>query len=143
MKYPSDKSQLAFPIAECEFTPETGFSYVTIVTPYGRFTGTAQVHPEDMEKNYFSSFSGQSIAHLRAYIEYLKYMKNLKIYTRLEMMRCWATAKKKNPTSAALAKRIEELDEEITEYRFAIADLKDLINEKIDKLEKYYKARNE
>ena len=144
MNYPSDKIKVDFPIADSGFTPETGFSYVTIVTPEGRFTATAQVHPYDMENYRFSSFSGQNIAHLRAYIEYLKHLKAMTIFCHREMMRTWATSKKKNPTSESLKMRVDELATEIEDYRLAIQEIKDIVKDKIDELEKYYdmKAKN-
>ena len=141
MNYPSDKLRTELPIAEANFTPETGFSYVTIVTPEGRFTGTAQVHPYDMENYRFSSFSGQNIAHLRAYIEYLKHLKAMTIFCHREMMRTWATSKKKNPTSESLKKRVDELTTEIADYRIAIQEIKDIITSKINELEAYYDVR--
>ena len=138
MNYPSDKLRIEFPIADSGFTPETGFSYVTIVTPEGRFTGTAQVHPYDMENYRYSSYSGQDIAYLRAHIEYLKHLKAMTIFCRREMMRTWATSKKKNPTSESLKKRVDELTTEIADYRIAIQEIKDIIVSKINGLEAYY-----
>ena len=142
MNYPSDKIKVEFPIADCGFIPETGFSHVTIVTPEGRFTGTAQVHPHDMENLYYSSLSGQNIAFMRAHIEYLKHIKALLLYTHREMMRTWATSKKKNPTSESLKAKVDELQAEIEDYRIAIQEIKDIVKEKINDLEKYYEAKN-
>lgn len=53
-----------------DFNAETGQSTVTIQNKYGIYTGTAQVHPDDLD--YVSRYAGCRIAELRAEIKILK-----------------------------------------------------------------------
>jgi len=136
------KSNINFPIVDSDFIPETGFSYVTIATPIGRFSGTARVHPEDLNEGRCSRFSGQTLAHYRAFVDYLKLDKQLKMFAYQEMLRTWCTAKKKNPTSEAMKQRLAELHAEITDDRRAIQDMRGIIRDFIAGIDKYYQAKN-
>ena len=61
-----------FPIVDSGFNSEDGFSFVRIQTKEGIFTGTARVHPYDLEHKNFTMLSGNTIAHLRAFVNYFK-----------------------------------------------------------------------
>ena len=49
---------------------ETGKSIITIQNKYGKFTGTAQCSPDDM--NSFSAFAGERYAEIRANTKFAK-----------------------------------------------------------------------
>lgn len=57
-----------------DYNKETGVSTVTIQNKYGRFTGIAHCHPDDMEN--FSMFAGERYAATYAEIEFIKFRIN-------------------------------------------------------------------
>ena len=125
------------------FTPETGFSWVTIATPYGHFTGTARVHPTDLEKGYYTAITGQTIAHARAHIAYLKYQKQMMRIIAQEVKVIWARAPKNTTTSLALKKALKDYDENISDLTSEIKDVYAAIEERINHTAEYFnKARN-
>ena len=130
-----------FPIIDSGFD-ETGLSWVSIQTKEGIFTGTARVHPDDLEKEWYTKLGGQMIAHHRAYIEYFKYRKRLDINTYTELKRLYCTNKKNTPLSDAIYLKMKELDFNIEQYRQNIILFEMRIQQKIDGLEEYYQAKN-
>lgn len=131
-----------FPIKKSYFNENTGLSFVTIVTPEGEFTGMATIHPSDLEKHHYTSTAGQYIAHRRAFIQYLKYMKRLNMYAYTKMNQAWCTSKKHNVTSYQIKKNLEALEKEIQDERQAILDIQNAINLHIEDLDKYFSAKN-
>lgn len=144
MNYPSVfNARKNFSISDSGFTPETGYSWVTIATPYGHFTGTARVHPTDLEKGYYTSITGQTIAHARAYIAYLKYQKQVMRIIAQEVKVIWARAPKNTTTSLALKKALKDYDENISDLTSEIKDVYAAIEERINHTAEYFnKARN-
>ncbi len=140
MNFPTEKyTRKNFPIVDCGFEEATGLSWVTLATPEGRFTGTARVHPDDLEAQHYTRISGQALAHLRAYIDYLKYIKRLKQNSHKELLHLWAQSPKNNPVTSAIFDRILELHAEITRCEKSIDELKDCVTRKITALDDYYK----
>lgn len=146
MNYPSEvNARKNFPIVDSGFIPETGYSWVTIDTNYGRFTGTARVHPLDMEAGNFNTLFGQNIAHTRAYIEYLKFYKQMLLFAHKGLLSLWAQAPKKNGAATHMRIQLNQYEFEIQDCRQTITDLKNSITARLDTAEKYYKmmqARN-
>ena len=143
MNYPSEMhARKNFPIVDSGFIPETGFSWVTIETKYGRFTGTAQVHPDDFEAGNFNTRFGQNIAHSRAYIEYLKYYKRMLIFAYNEVLSLWAQSAKKNSASFNMKTQLNQYKFMIENCRYTIKNIQESINNRINEAEQYYKARN-
>lgn len=125
------------------FTPETGFSWVTIATPYGHFTGTARVHPTDLENGYYTSITGRTIAHARAHIAYLKYQKQMMRIIAQEIKVIWARAPKNTTTSLALKRTLKDYDEKISNLTSEIKDVYAAIEQWISNTTEYFnKARN-
>ena len=130
-----------FPIVDCGFE-ETGLSWVSIQTKYGIFTGTARVHPDDLEKGWYTSLAGQQIAHHRAYIDYFKYRKRLDLNTLQELKHIYCVNSKKSAIAETIFCRICELQKNIEQYKQNIDLFQMRINQKIEGLENYYSARN-
>ena len=58
-------------IVDETFDEKSGLTTVTLQNKYGRFTGTARCHPDEIE--IFSQFQGERIAATRANISFLKF----------------------------------------------------------------------
>jgi len=143
MNYPSEfNARKNFPIVDSGFIPETGFSWVTIETKYGRFTGTARVHPDDFEAGNFNTRFGQNIAHSRAYIEYLKYYKRMILFAYNELRSLWAQSPKNNQAVFNMKIQLSQYEFTIKDCRKAIQDIQNSIQTRINEAEQYYKARN-
>lgn len=143
MNYPSEvNARKNFPIVDSGFIPETGYSWVTIETKYGRFTGTAQVHPDDLEAGYFNTRFGQNIAHSRAYIEYLKYYKRMLLFAYNELLSLWAQAPKNNGAAFNMKTQLNQYQFMIENCRYTIKNIQNSVKNRIDEAERYYKARN-
>lgn len=132
----------SFPIIDDGFLEETGFSWVSIQTKYGIFTGTAKVHPEDFAKGWYNSLAGQMIAHHRAYIKYFKYRKRLDQNTLKELNHIYCTNNPDSPIANCIFQRMCELEANIDQLFTNITLFEQRIQEKILGLEEYYSARN-
>lgn len=137
-----EETKKRFPIVYSEFEEETGLSIVTIQTPYGIFTGTARVHPDDLANNSYTSLTGQSLAHFRAFIEYFKYRKRLEQYAKKTLEHIYYTSPKNNVVSNALYDRICELSFNIESLNKTIEQFNNNIKIKITNTDNYFKARN-
>lgn len=115
-----------------------GYSWVTIATSDGTFTGEAIVHPDDYEQNHYTSLTGQLIAHYRALIKFVKYHKRIMIHTYDTLNNIYSTNKKYNKVSDDLKCYLNtaayniQLDREIIDY------IQFQINKKIEGVNKYY-----
>ena len=136
-----DETRKSFPIVDSGYD-ETGFSWVKIQTKYGIFTGIARVHPDDFAEGHYTRLAGQFIAHHRAYIEYFKYRKRLDLNTLEELKHIRNVNKKNSPLADDILSRMMALDFNIEQYRQNIIIFEKRIQDKIDGLEEYYKARN-
>lgn len=118
---------------DAKFDKETGVSTVTIHTPIGHFTGTAKLHPEDID--LASEIRGCTIAHARALSKFYKTQKkNLenqlaalnKIYNNFKSMRGF------DPTDRFMSKirrEIKDLEHDIKEADTKITNTKVFLNE--------------
>ena len=62
-----------YKLLSAEFDKKTGVSTVVIDTDYGKFVGTAKLHPDD--KEFASNYTGCYLAELRANRKYIKAQK--------------------------------------------------------------------
>ena len=119
-------------LAQADF--EDGFSCVSIDTDCGKFSGVANVHPEDI--NIQSSFIGCEIAEYRATIAYFKEkLKRLNIEIKtLENLRndFIKTYKEQYHECVLLEKRLKQKQELKKEYKKNIQSLKDIIKNKVE-----------
>lgn len=144
MNYPSDKINY-YPnlkIVEDSFDKETGFCIVTVAAPEGRFTGTARVHPYDLEHRRFNTRAGYYIAHARALLQYVKHQKQLEEYLYQELNKEYAHMKKKSDAAELIKERLATALLTIAYYDEAIKDLNDILKSKINGLEEYYTKRD-
>lgn len=128
-------------IIDSNFDPENGYSYVTISTPDGTFTGKAFVHPDDFKDLKYTSLTGQTIAHFRALIKYLKYLKRVNYHIYNNLNRVWAESKKYNATSDNLKAALLEISSKINLYKSTITYLELQIKKKIEGSDKYYRKK--
>lgn len=136
-----DETKKEFPIVDSGFD-ETGLSWVSIQTKEGIFTGTARVHPDDLEKGWYNRLAGQMIAHHRAYIEYFKFRKRLDRNTIKELEHIYCINKPGSIISKCIFDRLCELQSNVDQYIRNINLFEDRIEDKINGLETYYRARN-
>lgn len=137
----ADETKKSFPIIDAGFD-ETGLSWVSIQTKEGIFTGTARVHPDDLDKGWYNSLAGQMIAHHRAYIEYFKYRKRLDRNTLKELEHIYCVNKPNSMIAHCIFDRLCELEFNIDQYTNNIQLFEKRIQDKIAGLEEYYSARN-
>lgn len=137
-----DETKKRFPIVYSEFIEENGLSMVSIQTPEGIFTGTARVHPDDMERGAYTSLTGQALAHMRAFIEYFKYRKRLDQYARKTLEHIYYTSPKNTRTSNEIYDKICELSFNIEALNKAIKKFNNNIKTKIENTDTYFKAKN-
>ena len=137
-----DETKKRFPIVYSEFIEENGLSMVSIQTPEGIFTGTARVHPDDMEKKAYTPITGQALAHMRAFIEYFKYRKRLDQYARKILEHIYYTSPKNTRTSNEIYNKICELSFNIEALNRAIKKFNNNIKTKIENTDNYFKAKN-
>ena len=137
----ADETKKRFPIVDAGFD-ETGLSWVSIQTKEGIFTGTARVHPDDLEKGWYNRLAGQMIAHHRAYIEYFKFRKRLDRNTIKELEHIYCINKPRSIVSKCIFDRLCELQSNVDQYIRNINLFENRIQDKINGLEEYYKARN-
>lgn len=111
-----------------------GYSCVSIDTDCGRFYGTAQVHPEDI--NIQSSFIGCEIAEYRATIAYFEEkLKRLNIEIKtLESLKndFIKTYREQYHECVLLEKRLKQKQELKKEYKENIKTLKGIIKNKVE-----------
>lgn len=83
-----------------DFNYNTGISTVTINSRYGKFTGTARLHPADVD--HPSEFAGCEYAEIRANIKYMKARKaecRVQLKTMQDFYNNIASMKNFNPNS--------------------------------------------
>ena len=118
-------------LAQADF--EDGFSCVSIDTDCGKFSGVANVHPEDADIQ--SSFIGCEIAEYRGIISYFKEkLKRLNIeINTLENLRndFIKTYKEQYHECTLLEKRLKQKQELKKEYKKNIQSLTDIIKNKV------------
>ena len=101
------------------------------------------MHPEDLEKGYYTSITGQTLAHARAHIAYIKHKKQLKQEVFKEMKTLLAHAPKNNKTTKNLEEALELYKNQIQEYKNEIQNTYNGISERIKNTEDYFnKAKN-
>lgn len=137
-----DETKKTFPIVYSEFIEDTGLSIISIQTPEGIFTGTARVHPDDKEKGAYTSFTGQTIAHMRAFIEYFKYRKRLDQYAKKTLEHIYYISPKNTRTSNEIYDKICELAFNIESLNRAIDKFNKNIKIKIENTDTYFKAKD-
>ena len=135
-----NETKKEFPIVDSGFE-DTGFSWVSIQTKEGIFTGTARVHPDDLEKGWYTRLAGQMIAHHRAYIEYFKHRKRLAQFALKEFEHIYYTNKPGSRIANEMYDKMCELSFTIEQCRDNIKLFEQRIQDKIDGLEKYYSAK--
>lgn len=137
-----DETKRRFPIVYSDFSKDSGLSIVSIQTPEGIFTGTARVHPDDMEKKAYTPITGQALAHMRAFIKYFKYRKRLDQYARKTLEHIYYTSPKNTRTSNEIYDKICELSFNIEALNRAIKKFNNNIKTKIENTDNYFKAKN-
>ena len=137
-----DETKRRFPIVYSDFSKDSGLSIVSIQTPEGIFTGTARVHPDDMEKEAYTPLTGQALAHMRAFIEYFKYRKRLDQYARKTLEHIYYTSPKNTRTSNEIYDKICELSFNIEALNRVINKFNENIKTKIENTDNYFKAKN-
>ena len=137
-----DETKRRFPIVYSDFSKESGLSIVSIQTPEGIFTGTARVHPDDMEKKAYTPITGQALAHMRAFIKYFKYRKRLDQYARKTLEHIYYTSPKNTRTSNEIYDKICELSFNIEALNRVINKFNENIKTKIENTDNYFKAKN-
>ena len=131
-----------YKIADESFNEEIGLSTITIATKHGHFSGMARVHPDDLEKHHYTSLGGKHIACLRAFISYLKFLKQLDRNTHKEILHLWAENKKDSKLAHMLELKLHDLEYYIKSYNQMIKDTKEDIAEYIEDMDKYFAMRD-
>lgn len=131
-----------YEIADESFNEEIGLSTITIATSHGHFSGMARVHPDDLEKHRYTSLGGKHIACLRAFISYLKFLKQLDRNTHKEILHLWAENKKDSKLAHMLELKLRDLEYHIKCYNQMIEDTKHDIANYIISIDEYFTARD-
>lgn len=121
------------------YDPETGRSTVTMQHLGVKFTGTAQIHPDDWENA--STYEGCFIAENRAIILALKYeryiakKKSDEAIDLLKSCNCYKDFDKDSPTAKALYRQVNRRIKRVN-------DITDKINNLYKAIEMHTRARN-
>ena len=131
-----------YEIADESFNEEIGLSTITIATSHGHFSGMARVHPDDLEKHHYTSLTGKHIACLRAFISYLKFLKQLDRNTHKEILHLWAENKKDSKLSHMLELKLQDLEYNIKSYNQMIKDTEEDITGYLADIDAYFAFRD-
>lgn len=117
------------------YDKNTGYSEVTIQNKYGRFTGTAQCHPNDLKS--YSAYTGARYAEIRATCNYAKFRYNQE---KIKLKAIKDFKKQLLNNNIFIDKKIErQLNLKIRDYTQSTSDWENLykyLNRRIPELDK-------
>lgn len=126
-----------------EYIEEMGYSYVTIATDCGLFTGEAWLHPDDIE--VASSYAGCGYAEIRALIQYMKrkaYIADYQLQAVMQIKKDLDNRKYRNENSIEyklIQKQVYMLEDEKQQFKTHARTLKEKLNTSIEEREAYLK----